>query len=63
MQRLESSKKRPLLNHTFNKKKTLENIYKARKSLYEKADFIVNNDKDKLQVLNKIKEKLNSNAK
>ncbi len=63
IQRLESSKKRPLLNNTFDKKKTLENIYKVRKGFYEKADFIVNNDKDKLQVLKKIKEKLNSNAK
>ena len=32
-------------------------------NFYEKADFIVNNDNDKFQVLEKIKSELNSYAK
>ena len=46
-----------------NKKETLENLYNCRRKFYEKADFIVNNDYDKSQVLEKIKFKLNSYAK
>ena len=61
--RLKSSKKRPLLNKNFNNKETLENLYNERRKFYEKADFIVNNDSDKFQVLDKIKSKLNSYAK
>ena len=61
--RLKSSKKRPLLNKNSNNKKTLENLYNERRKFYEKADFIVNNDNDKSQVLEKIKSKLNSYAK
>ena len=61
--RLKSSKKRPLLNKNSNNKKTLENLYNERRKFYEKADFIVNNDNDKFQVLEKIKLKLNSYAK
>ena len=61
--RLKSSKKRPLLNKNFNKKETLENLYNQRRKFYEKADFIVNNDNDKIQVLEKIMLKLNSYAK
>ena len=60
LNRLKSSKKRPLLNNSINKSETLENIYKDRRRFYEKADFIVNNDNDKLQLLEKIKLKLNS---
>ena len=60
LNRLKSSKKRPLLNDNINKSETLENLYKDRRRFYEKADFIVNNDKDKLQLLEKIKFKLNS---
>ena len=60
--RLKSSKKRPLLNKNANNKKTLENLYNERRKFYEKADFIVNNDNDKFQVLEKIKLKLNSYA-
>ena len=61
--RLKSSKKRPLLNINSNNKETLENLYNERRKFYEKADFIVNNDNDKFQVLEKIKSKLNSYAK
>ncbi len=61
--RLKSSKKRPLLNKNTNNKETLENLYNQRRKFYEKADFIVNNDNDKLQVLEKIKLELNSYAK
>jgi len=61
--RLKSSKKRPLLNKNSSKIETLENLYNERRKFYEKADFIVNNDNDKFQVLEKIKFKLNSYAK
>ena len=60
--RLKSSKKRPLLNKNLNKRETLENLYNDRRKFYEKADFIVKNDNDKLQVLEKIKSELNSYA-
>ena len=63
LQRLKSSKKRPLLNKIQDKKDTLEDIYINRRKFYEKANFIVNNDNDKLQVLEKIKSELNSYAK
>ena len=61
--RLKSSKKRPLLNKNSNNKETLKNLYNERRKFYEIADFIVNNDNDKFQVLEKIKLKLNSYAK
>jgi len=61
--RLKSSKKRPLLNKNSNNKETLTKLYNQRRKFYEKADFIVNNDNDKSQVLEKIKFKLNSYAK
>ena len=61
--RLKLSKKRPLLNNQSNNKEILENLYYERRKFYEKADFIVNNDNDKSQVLEKIKFKLNSYAK
>ena len=61
--RLKSSKKRPLLDKNSSKKETLENLYNERRKFYEKADFIVNNDNDRFQVLEKIKFKLNSYAK
>ena len=61
--RLKSSKKRPLLNNNISKWEILEKLYNDRRIFYEKADFIVNNDNDKLQVLEKIKSKLNSYAK
>ena len=61
--RVKSSKKRPLLNKNINQKKTLDNLYNERRKFYEKADFIVNNDNDKFEVLEKIKIKLNSYAK
>ena len=60
--RLRSSKKRPLLNENINKKETLENIYNDRRKFYEKADFIVNNNNDKFQVIEKIKTALKSYA-
>ena len=62
-QRLKSSKKRPLLNKNINKQETLENLYYERRKFYEKADFIVNNDNDKSEVLKKIKFELNKYAK
>ena len=63
LNRLKSSKKRPLLNDNINKSEILENLYKDRRRFYEKADFIVNNDSDKLQLLEKIKLKLKSYEK
>ena len=62
LSRLRSSKKRPLLNKNFNKREELKNLYNDRRKFYEKADFIVNNDNDKSQVLEKIKTELNSYA-
>ena len=58
--RLKSSKKRPLLNRDTSKIEILKNLYDNRKKFYEKADFIVKNDDDKLYALNKIKFELNS---
>ena len=63
VKRLRSSKKRPLLKKNVNKREILENLYNNRQTFYENADFIVNNDNDKFQVLEKIKSKLNSYAK
>ena len=60
MDRLKSSKKRPLLNDKSNKKETLENLFNNRRKFYEKADFIVNNNYNKSQVLEKIKLELKS---
>ena len=53
--RLESSKKRPLLNKDESKLKILKKLYEERKVFYENADFIVSNDSDKIHVLDKIK--------
>ena len=58
LERLKSSKKRPLLNTELNKKETLQNLYNDRRKFYEKADFIVNNNYDKFKVLEKIKSEL-----
>ena len=55
LNRIKSSKKRPLLKNEQNKKKVLENLYNDRRKFYEKADFIVSNDNEKLEVLEKIK--------
>tara|TARA_E500000178_G_C17026681_1_gene758382 strand:- start:75 stop:608 length:534 start_codon:yes stop_codon:yes gene_type:complete len=60
--RLRSSKKRPLLINN-NKLQVLENLYERRRKFFEKADFIINNDDNKTQVLEKIKTELNSYAK
>ena len=57
--RLKSSKKRPLLNKDENKIEILKNLFEDRHKFYEKANFIVNNDKDKIHVLDKIKFELN----
>ena len=62
LSRLNSSNKRPLLKNNLNIKKTLENLYNNRRIFYEKADFIVNNDNDKSQVLETIKSELNLHA-
>ena len=61
--RLESSKKRPLLSNNKNKIEILKNLYESRRRFFHKADFIINNDNDKTQVLEKIKTELNSYAK
>ena len=61
--RLKYSKKRPLLNNNPQKIKILEKLYNERRKFYENADFIVNNDNDKFQVIEKIKFELNSYAK
>ena len=58
--RLKSSKKRPLLNKKLNKREILFNLFNNRRKFYEKADFIVDNNNDKFQTLKKIKSKLNS---
>ena len=63
LERLKSSKKRPLLNKNLDNRETLENLYHKRRKFYENADFIVNNDNDKYQVLEKIKSNININAK
>ncbi len=61
--RLKSSKKRPLLNKDENNIEILKKLYEDRQKFYEKANFIVNNDTDKVHVLNKIKSELNSYEK
>ena len=61
--RLKSSKKRPLLNKNLNKKEILINLYNDRLKFYEQADFIVNNNNDRFEVLEEIKSKLYSYAK
>jgi len=61
--RLISSKKRPLLNKNENKIKILKNLYEDRRKFYENADFIVDNNNDKLKVLEKIKSELSYYAK
>ena len=58
--RLKSSKKRPLLYKKTDKKEILLNLYNSRRKFYEKADYIVDNNNDKFQTLKKIKSKLNS---
>ena len=57
--RLKSSKKRPLLNNNESKLEILKKLYEDRKKFYQKANFIVNNDTDKVHVLDKIKFELN----
>ncbi len=61
--RLKSSKKRPLLNKDESKKEILKKLYEDRQQFYEKANLIVNNDSDKINVLDKIKFELNSYEK
>ena len=63
LNRLKSSNKRPLLSEKKDKRKILENLYNDRRKFYEEADFIVNNDNDRFQVLDQIKNELNSYAK
>ena len=63
LKRLKSSKKRPLLNKNIDNRETLKNLFDKRRKFYENADFIVNNDNDKFQVLEKIKSNININAK
>ena len=60
--RIKYSKKRPLLNGNQNKKDILDKLYNERKKFYEQANLVVNNDNDKVQVLEKIKHNLNSYA-
>ena len=61
--RIKFSKKRPLLNKNQNKIGILKSLYDDRRKFYEKADYIVNNDEDKIQVLEKIKSELNTYSK
>ena len=61
--RLKSSKKRPLLNKDESKLQILKNLYEEREKFYERADFIVNNDTDKFLFLDKIKFELYSYEK
>ena len=58
LKRLKTSKKRPLLNNKLDKKEILKNLFEDRRKFYERADFIVSNNNDKLQVLDKIKSEL-----
>ena len=58
--RLQNSKKRPLLNKKLDKKQILKNLYLQRQKFYEKADFVIDNNKDKSLVLEKIKTQLKS---
>ena len=58
LKRLKTSKKRPLLNNKIDKEETLKNLLEDRRKFYERADFIVSNNNDKLQVLDKIKSEL-----
>ena len=57
--RLKFSRKRPLLNKNFDRRKILQSIFKDRQKYYERADLIINNDGDKFQTLNEIKSQLN----
>ncbi len=61
--RLKSSKKRPLLNKYQSNREILKNLYDKRRKFYEDADFIVGNNDNKFQVLEKIKSNLNIYAK
>ena len=63
LMRLESSKKRPLLNNKQDKLDILKKLYEDRKKFYKKADFIISNNNDKFQVIEKITSQLNSYAK
>ena len=58
LNRIKSSKKRPLLDKHINKREILQNLFNDRKKFYEKADFIVNNNNNKFKVLEKIKSEL-----
>ena len=62
LNRLRSSKKRPLLNMNKDRGEILQKIYKDREKFYKKADFIIDNNNDKFQVLKRIKSKLKSYA-
>tara|TARA_B100000989_G_C19413930_1_gene415576 strand:- start:314 stop:850 length:537 start_codon:yes stop_codon:yes gene_type:complete len=62
LDRLNSSKKRPLLNKHHDRGEILQKIYNDRQIFYNRADFIVDNNYDKFQVLKKIKSKLDSYA-
>ena len=61
--RLKFSKKRPLLNENLNKREILEKLHRDRRKFYEKATLVVNNNKDKYQVLEEIKSELNLHAR
>ncbi len=61
--RLETSKKRPLLNKSSNNKVILKNLYDDRRKFYEKADCIINNNDDKFKAFEKIKSELKLYAK
>ncbi len=63
LNRLKSSKKRPLLDKNIDKGEILKNLFNERQKFYEKADFIVKNDNDKSEVLEKIIAKINTYAK
>ncbi len=58
VKRLLSSKKRPLLEGV-NKKSKLEEIYNERKKFYNQADLIIENNTNKKEILEVIKNKLN----
>ena len=60
--RLKFSRKRPLLNKNLSKKEILEHLLKDRQKYYEKADLIIDNDRDRFRALERIKSQLNTYA-
>ncbi len=54
IKRLNKSKKRPLLNDK-NKEDVINTLYQKRKIFYEKADLIIQNNDEKKDIINQIR--------